>query len=342
MSWFKVQKTLRFIGKRLLFLLPQLIGVTIVVFLLVRMIPGNPAYILLGQGASEQAVAALSERMGLAEPLWKQYIFFIRDLLTGNMGNSWFTSNPVMEDIGRRLPATLEMISYSMVIIIVLSLSIARVTAIRGNKTVNRLLRGYGFLSGAFPDFWLSLIIVFFLYTLAHIIPAPIGRLDMIFIPPRHVTGFFTIDALLEGDLAKFGNAWAHLCSPVLALVICNAAPILKMAQATMLRIQKEEYVKFARDNGLSEKGVERMIFRNSLPPVLTLMGYIYIFMLGGSVLVENIFSWGGLGQYAVKSITHSDYAPMQMIVLVTAIVSFVVYLVLDIIYYSIDPRVEI
>ena len=170
----------------------------------------------------------------------------------------------------------------------------------------------------------------------------PIGRLDLIYIAPKHVTGFYTIDALLEGSWDKFFNAWAHLFAPILSMVICNTGPILKMAQATMLRTQREEFVRFAKDNGLAKKRVESMIFRNSLPPVLTLMGYIYMFMLGGSVLVENIFSWGGMGQYAVQSITHSDYAPMQMIVLITALISFIVYLVLDIIYYSIDPRVEI
>ena len=342
MNLFKLKKTFKFIGNRLLFLLPQLVGVTIVVFLLVRMIPGNPAYILLGQGASDEAVAALSQRMGLNEPLWRQYLIFMGDLVSGDMGTSWFTSNPVSLDIAKRLPATLELISYSMLFIVAISLSVSKVTAIRGNKSVNRILRGYGFLSGAFPDFWLCLIIVFLLYTLARVIPAPIGRLDLIHIAPKRVTGFYTVDALLEGDWGKFANAWAHLFAPVLSLVICNTGPILKMAQATMLRTQGEEYIKFAKDNGLSAKRVENMIFRNSLPPVLTLMGYIYIFMLGGSVLVENIFSWGGLGQYAVQSITHSDYAPMQMIVLITALISFLVYLVLDIIYYSIDPRVEI
>lgn len=342
MNVFKLKKTLKFIGRRLLFLLPQLFGVTVVVFLLVRLIPGNPAYILLGQGASDEAVAALSERMGLTEPLWRQYCIFIGNLFKGDMGSSWFTSNPVTVDIAKRLPATLELITYSMIFIIIISLVVAKVTAIRGNKYVNRILRGYGFLSGAFPDFWLCLIIVYLLYTLAHFIPAPIGRLDLIYIAPKHVTGFYTIDALLEGSWDKFFNAWAHLFAPILSMVICNTGPILKMAQATMLRTQREEFVRFAKDNGLAKKRVESMIFRNSLPPVLTLMGYIYMFMLGGSVLVENIFSWGGMGQYAVQSITHSDYAPMQMIVLITALISFIVYLVLDIIYYSIDPRVEI
>ncbi|MGI6696651.1 MAG: ABC transporter permease [Christensenellales bacterium] len=342
MSRFRFQKTFKFIGRRLLFLFPQLIGVTIVVFLLVRLIPGNPAYILLGQGASEEAVAALSERMGLNKPMYLQYFYFIRDLVTGNMGNSWFTSNPVLLDISQRLPATLELVTISMFFIIVFSLYIAKVTVIRGNKVINKILRGYGFLGGAFPDFWLSLVIVYLLYALAKVIPAPIGRLDIKFLPPAHITGFYTIDALLQGEWELFGNACAHLVAPVLALVIVNAAPILKMAQATMLRVQKDEYVKYAQDNGLDSKYVESMIFRNSLPPVLTLIGYIYIFMLGGSVLVENIFSWGGLGQYAVQSITHSDYTPMQMIVLVSAIISFLVYLILDIIYYSIDPRIEI
>lgn len=338
----KIQLIIKFIFKRLLFILPQLVGVTIVVFALIRFLPGNAAYVLLGQGASDEAVAALTARMGLDKPLWIQYILFIKGLFNGDWGTSLITSNPVLTDIGQKLPATLELITYSLIIIVVLSLVIARITAIRGNKVVNKIIRGYGFLSGAFPDFWLALIIVFFLYAQTKIIPSPIGRLDMKYIPPATVTGFYTIDTLLEGSFDKFVNAWAHLAGPLLTMVICNAGSILKMAQATMVRTKGEEYVKFASDNGLSTKRKERMIFRNSLPPVLTLIGYVYILMLGGSVLVEQIFSWGGIGQYSIMAISNSDYAPMQAVVLIMAIISFIAYLVLDIIYFSIDMRVEL
>lgn len=338
----KIKSVTKFILKRLLFILPQLVGVTIVVFALIRVLPGNAAYVLLGQGASDEAVAALTARMGLDKPLLVQYLMFIKGLLQGDWGTSLITSNPVLTDIKQKLPATLELITYSLIIIVVFSLTVAKLTAIRGNKVVNKIIRGYGFLSGAFPDFWLALIIVFLLYSKAKIIPSPIGRLDMRYVPPVTVTGFYTIDALLEGSYDKFVNAWAHLMGPLLTMVICNAGSILKMAQATMIRIKSEEYVKFASDNGLTTKRKERMIFRNSLPPVLTLIGYVYILMLGGSVLVEQIFSWGGIGQYSIMAISNSDYAPMQAVVLIMAIISFVVYLILDIIYFSIDSRVEL
>lgn len=342
MTRFKVLRVLKFIGRRLLYLLPQLVLVSIVVFLLVRLIPGNPAVVLLGQAASDETIAALSARMGLDKPIVLQYMYFIRDLFQGNLGNSWFTSNPVLTDITQKLPATLELVMYTMAIVISISLYVARVTVIRGKKVVNKILRGYGFLAGAFPDFWLCLIIIFLFFAVLNIVPAPIGRLDMSFVAPVRVTGFYTIDSLIEGDFKKFVNACWHLIAPIFALVIVNSAPIMKMAQATMLRTQKEEFIKYAKDNGLKNKFSEQMIYRNSLPPVLTLTSYITIYLVGSTVLVEKIFSWGGMGQYALQSITHSDYAPMQAIVLITAIISFIVYLVFDIIYYSIDPRVEL
>lgn len=335
-------KVVKFILKRLVFIIPQLLGISLVAFFLIRLIPGNPAYLLLGSGANPESVAALSQRMGLDKPIIVQYFIFIKDIFRGDLGYSWFTSNPVLTDIIDRFPATLELITYSLIFIVLVALPVARATAIKGNKLTNKLVRGYGLMAGAFPDFWLALILIYIFYVKLKILPAPMGRLDLSIIPPERITGFYTIDSLIRLDFQAFLSSWTHLFMPVIALVIFNGGPILKMAQSTMLRVKKEEFIKFYGDNGMNPKRLDKYIYKNSLPPVITLIGFIYVYMLGGSVLVENIFGWGGLGQYAVQSIVNSDFAPLQAFIIVAATMSLVVYLVLDIVYYMIDPRIEI
>ncbi len=331
-----------FIGKRFLFVIPQLIGVTIVAFFIIRILPGDPVYLLLGQGISPESVEALTQRMGLDQPVYVQYGLFIRNIFRGDLGYSWYTSNPVVVDLVRRLPATLELITYSMLVIVVVMIPLARLTALKGNRIANRIVRGYGLMAGAFPDFWLALILIFVFYVQFRWFPAPIGRLDPAILPPVRITGFYTIDGLLTGRFDVFVSALYHLALPVLSMAIYHGGPILKMSQSTMLRVKNEEYVKFLKDNGINRRTLDSYVFKNSLPPVVTLIGFIYVLMLGGSVLIETIFGWGGIGQYAVQAIAHSDYAPLQAFVLIVAFISLIVYLILDIVYVMIDPRIEL
>ena len=197
----------------------------------------------------------------------------------------------------------------------------------------------YGLLAGALPDFWLALVLIFVFYTILGIAPAPLGRIDFAIIPPEPVTGALLIDSLLAGNWAAFRNAAGHLVLPVLTLGLINAGPILKMTQSTMERMLEADFSGYAELCGLPRHVVVRKALRNSLPSIVTIVSVLYGFLIGGAVLVEIVFSWGGAGQYAVQGVLNADLNPVLGFVLYSAILSLVIYLMVDLIYFAIDPR---
>jgi peptide/nickel transport system permease protein len=201
---------------------------------------------------------------------------------------------------------------------------------------------GYGLTAGALPDFWLALILIYVFFYQLNIAPAPMGRLDLGVSPPDQVTGFYLVDSLLDLNLEAFSSALAHLILPVFTLVFVYGAPILKMTQMTMIKMTNEKFVKHPQNMGLKEAWVHKYALQNALPPIVTVIGLTYSYLLGGAVLVEFIFGWGGLGQYAVSAIRNGDYAPIQAFVLLATVMNLAVYLIVDIIYILINPKVDI
>jgi peptide/nickel transport system permease protein len=331
-----------YIARRLLALAPQLLAISFVTFILIRLLPGNPAYRLLGPLATDSAVAELSRRMGLDQPLLAQYRLYLEQVLGGDLGTSWFTSRPVASDLLERFPATLELISLSLLAGLLVGIPAGVITAVRQRGIADRTTRIYGLLAGAFPDFWVGLILIFVLYYKLQILPAPLGRIGLGVEPPPTVTGMYTVDSLLAGDWAAFRSALAHLAMPVMALAFGVAAPIMKMTRTTMSTILQGDFVTHARACGVSNAVVARYALRNTLPPVITIIAVLYGYLLGGAVLIENIFAWGGIGQYAVQAVVNSDYAAMQGFVLVAAAFTLIVYLVVDLLYLAVDPRISI
>jgi ABC-type dipeptide/oligopeptide/nickel transport system permease component len=335
---------LRYAGWRAVFFVPQLVGVTFVTFFVVRLLPGDPASRFLGSLATPDQLEAFRERLGLNKPIWEQYVTWMGDLLHGNLGVSFFTGNPVRDDITDRFPITLELITISLIIslLIMIPLGIlsARQTGGAVSRWANRTIFSYGMLAGALPDFWLALILIFIFYTQLGWAPAPLGQLDAGIAAPDRITGFLTIDSLLRGDLEAFQSAVRHLALPVVTLVFVYGGPILKMTRGTIAGMLDSPYVEHARALGLSESKVLFYAFRNSLPPVITMTGIIFGYLLGGAVLVETVFSWGGFGQYAVQSVLNADFNGIQGFVIVAAIFSIVVYLLVDVAYVLIDPRI--
>ena len=197
----------------------------------------------------------------------------------------------------------------------------------------------YGLLAGALPDFWLALVLIFVFYTILGIAPAPLGRIDFAILPPEPITGALLIDSLIAGNWAAFRNAAGHLVLPVLTLGLINAGPILKMTQSTMERMLEADFSRYAEMCGLPQHVVVRKALRNSLPSIVTIVSVLYGFLIGGAVLVEIVFSWGGAGQYAVQGVLNADLNPVLGFVLYSAILSLVVYLMVDLIYFAIDPR---
>ena len=337
-----MRRVIMFTAKRLPFVLPQLLGVSFVTFLLVRLLPGDPVRAILGAFATEEGIRALTERLGLDKPILVQYVLYIRNLSQGDMGISIRTGQPVLTDILQRLPATLELITISLVLSLLIMIPLGAYTARRGKGLASRSTFAYGMLAGAIPDFWLALIMVFVFFFTLRIAPAPLGRMGITAIPPTRITGMHTVDSLLTLNGAAFGEAASHLALPVITLVFVYGGPILKMTHTTMNEIMNSEFVLQAKAAGLSERVVTSYALRNALPPVITIIGVIYGYLLGGAVLVEQVFSWGGLGQYAVQAISNSDFPAIQGFVLIAAMFSLFVYLLVDICYFILDPRVTI
>ncbi len=330
-----------FFARRMLFVIPQLLGIILVSFLLVKSIPGDPAVLMLGPTATPEAIASLRQQLGLDQPLYTQFLIYLQNLLQGDLGTSWQTTRPVLEDLILRFPATLELVTLSLLLAIVVGVSLGVFAARRPNGWVARFADFYGLSAGALPDFWFALVLIFVFYTVLGWAPAPLGRMDLIVIPPIPITGAYTIDSLLSGDMQAFRSALSHLVLPVLTLGLLNAGPILKMTQATMEKMLDSDFSRYEVLSGVPQKLVVRHALRNALPSIVTIISVLYGFLIGGAVLVEIVFSWGGAGQYAVQGVLNSDIYPVLGFVLFSAIFSLIVYIIVDLVYVLLDPRIS-
>lgn len=335
----------RFVLRRLLFVIPQLVGISIITFILVRALPANPAHQLAGRLPSEARIEQIEKDLALDQSLPVQYLRYIENVIQGDFGTSIFTGQPVLDDLRERFPATLELISVSLLLSLLIMIPLAVLAARRKGwwgKITDRFVFGYGMLAGALPDFWLGLLLAFLFFYKLGWVPAPSGRLAADVFPPETITGLYLVDSVLQANWAALGSAIQHLALPVLVLVFVYGGAVLKMTRFTILQVSEHDHVLFARACGVAERRIERRILRNASPPVVTILAVVYVFLIGGAVLVETVFSWGGLGQYAVQAVNVADYNALQGFVLVAAALSLVVYFLVDLAYFIIDPRVRI
>tara|TARA_R110002020_G_C16318537_1_gene774541 strand:+ start:4074 stop:5120 length:1047 start_codon:yes stop_codon:yes gene_type:complete len=341
-GWQSLPRSLQIVLARLALVIPQMFGVLFVTFFLIRLLPGDPAVLLLGNMATPEAVEQLRERLGLNDSIWAQFVAYCGNVLQGDLGISIFTSNPVTVDLMERAPATLELILYAMLLTVVIGVTVAVVSVVRAGGAVDIASRAYGLAAGAIPDFWIGLILIYVFFTLLGWAAAPFGRIDALLSAPPYVTGFYTVDALLAGDMEAFWSAVGRLTLPVVTIAVVNAGALMKMTQSIFAGVWRSDFVRHARACGVPERVIVRAALRNSLPPIITIVGFLVGFLLGAAVLVETIFSWGGLGQYAVQAVMSSDYPALQGFILVAAAFILVVYLVVDILYELADPRIKV
>jgi len=332
-------RLLRYIGRRLVFVVPQLIGIIVVSFFLIKLIPGDPAVLMLGPNATSDSIAALRDQLGLTKPLYEQILIYLGNVSHGNLGKSWQTAGNVADDLLERFPATLELVTLSMLLALSIGIPLGTAAATRQRGAVRKLATYYGLLAGATPDFWLALVLVFVFYSVLHVVPPPLGRLDVVISTPHAVTGSILIDSLLTGDLTATWSALGHLLLPVLTLGLVSAGPIMKMTQSTMERTLASDFIRYADICGLPRHVVRRQAFRASLPAIITIVSVLYSYLIGGAVLVEIVFSWGGAGQYAVQGVLNADINPVLGFVISAALLSLVLYLVVDLLYFALDPR---
>ena len=321
------------------YVIPQLFGIILVSFFMVKLIPGDPAVMMLGPTASQQSLAALRDKMGLSKPLWQQFAYYIGDVLHGNLGTSWQTTRPVTEDLLQRFPATLELVTFGLLLAIAIGFPLGVAASRLQSGPVRKFADYYGLLAGAMPDFWLALVLIYIFYTQLGWIAAPLGRIDLAVVPPRTITGSLVVDSLLTGNIDALSSSFGHMVLPVLTLGIINAGPILKMTQTMVTRALSSEFVQYAEICGLPRRVVLRQAVRAALPAIVTIISVLFGFLIGGAVLVEIVFSWGGAGQYAVQGVLNADVNPVLGFVVLSAVLSLVIYLVVDLIYYALDPR---
>ena len=341
-QWRRAPRPLQIAASRAAALVPQLFAVTFVTFGMVRLLPGDPALLLLGNMATPDAMASLRARLGLDRSVWEQFLLYLDRVLHGDLGISIFTSQPVVADLAQRAPATLELVACAMLATIIIAVPVALASVVRIGGAVDRGSKVYGLVAGALPDFWVALLLIYLLFHLAGIAAPPFGRIDNFVSPPTTITGFYTVDSLLSGNMEAFLSAAGRLILPVTTIAFVNAGALMKLTRAVFEDAWRSEYAMHARASGLSERTIIRIAFRNSLPPLITLVGFMTGFLLGAAVLVETIFAWGGLGQYAVQAVVNSDYPALQGFVLVAAAFVLVVYTVVDVLYELVDPRIEV
>ena len=334
---------LRLIGRRLLAAIPNVIGIVIVTFILTRALPGDPAAFYAGPAATQEAVEQVRAKLGLDQPLWAQFVDYVGDLAQGDLGLSVSTGQQVLDEILRRLPASLELTLLGLLVACIVALPLGIVAATRPGSWVDHACRLITTLGVSLPIFFTGLLLAYVFYYLLGIAPPPVGRLDSMFSPPPHITGFYLVDSLVAGDVALCIAAGKQMILPVLTLAIFVLAPIARMTRAAMLGVLSSDFIRTARASGLSSSTVlYRYAFRNAMLPVLTTMGMVFSFMLGSNVVIEKVFAWPGIGSFAVDALVQSDYAPVQGFVLVMAMLFVAINLMIDILYTVIDPRVSI
>lgn len=332
---------LRLIGKRLVGAVPSVIGVLIVTFLLTRALPGDPAVFFAGPAATQQAIEEVRKSLGLDKSLPEQFVVYLKDLARGNLGNSVATGQPVLTEIRIRLPASLELTLYGLLVSVLIAVPLGVLAATRPGSWIDHACRVVTTAGVSLPAFFTGLLLVYVLYYLLGWAPAPLGRLDIFYSAPSNITGFYTIDALLDGNLDTFRAAAAQLLLPVTALAIFTLAPLARMTRAAMLEVLNSDFIRTARASGLPKhKIVYGYAFRNAMLPVVTTLGMVFSFLLGANVLVEKVFSWPGIGTFAIEALVASDYAPIQGFVLTMALLYVGLNLAIDILYIVIDPRV--
>ncbi len=329
------------IGRRLAQALPSVFGVIVISFVLTRALPGDPAVYFAGDMADKESIEQVRQSLGLDKSWIEQFTIYVRNLINGDWGTSLSTGRPVTEELLTRLPASLELTLIGLGLAILVAIPLGVLAATRPNSWVDHLCRVMVTAGVSLPTFFTGLFLVYIFYYLLGWSPSPLGRLSIVYLSPPHVTGFYTIDSLLAGDRKTFVASIAQLILPAATLGLFALAPIARMTRAAMLGALASDFIRTARANGLSNRVIlVTYAFRNAALPVLTTLGMVFSFLLGANVLVEKVFSWPGIGSFAIQALVASDYAAVQGFVLAMALLFVCVNLFIDVLLTMVDPRV--
>ncbi|HEX3803962.1 MAG TPA: ABC transporter permease [Solirubrobacteraceae bacterium] len=331
------------IAKRVLGSIGAIFGATILAFIVMRALPGNPARLIVGPLATPQAVASVSHQIGLDKPIFTQYWLYISHFFEGDWGYSYADGKSVSALIGERLGATIELALFSFGITMIFAVLCALLVTYRRRPIADRILRGVAYLGFGTPPFFVALILLIVFFRSFHILPGPEGRLGLLEAPPPTVTHMYTLDALIAGQFGTFWSAFEHLILPGVALGLSSFSFIVRLLRANLLEISREPFITVARGKGLRRwTAFRRHALPNAFLPTLTAGGLVLGEFLAGSVLIERVFNWPGIGSLVFDAIVKQDYAVVQTFILLSAVMFVLVNLIVDLLYAVIDPRVRI
>jgi peptide/nickel transport system permease protein len=330
-------RLLAMMARRIMWMPPTLFGLALIVFAISHVIPSDPARVMAGENAPAEQVQVLRHKYGLDLPLPQQFLRYVGDTATGNMGTSLFTQRPVAEDLWSRLPATLELALYAMVIAVVAGVPLGVVAAVRRNSLLDHVVRVATITGLAMAAFWLAILLQLLFSMWLGLTPVQ-GRIDGW--GPDPITGFYTIDAMLRGDWETLGQSLRYLALPMLTLALPAMATIVRFTRAGVLNVMSSNFVFYQTAMGLPRRRVVwKYILRSALIGTLTQIGLIFGNLIAGAVVVETVFDWPGLGSFAVNSILQSDYNAIMGFTLFVGVVFILVNLLVDVAQAVLDPR---
>ena len=331
----------KFIIRRLLLLIPILLGLSVLIFLFIRLLPGDPASTILGERATPENILRVREALGLDRPLHEQYLDYIGGLVRGDLGKSFLTNRDVVDDFLQRFPATIELTVTAMTFALALGIPLGMLTAKRRGTWVDNGGTILSLIGISIPIFFLGLMLKWLFAIQWPILPDS-GRIDLIqyYIPP--VTNMMTVDAIIAGEWGGFVDALRHLVLPGIALGTIPLAIIMRITRASVVDVLNEDYVRTAHAKGLGGRTVDtRHVLRNAMLPVVTVIGLQTGLLLGGAILTETIFGWGGVGKWMYDAVVANDYQIIQSGVLLLAFIFVLVNLLVDVSYAFLNPRIR-
>ena len=333
---------MKLIIKRILYIIPSMIVVLFITFALTRIIPGDPARMMVGEQASEEAIQRIRTEMGLNKSIPAQFWDYVTRIFSGDFGTAWHTGKSVTAEFAARIPASVELAVTGMLIAIALGVPLGMIAAVYKDRWPDSLCRNISLLGISLPVFWTGLMAIFLLYAKLGWISSPLGRISNGINPPTGITGFYLLDSILTGDGIAFSDSLRHLLLPAICLSFGTLAIISRITRTSMIEIMNQDFIRTLRAKGLSEFHI---LLKHGLPNIaittMTVIGTQLGVLIGNSVIVETIFSWPGIGSFVTESILITDYAPVQAFSVISVFLYIVINLTLDILYVTIDPRLR-
>lgn len=335
---------LRYVAQRLGLMVGTLVGVMIITFVLSRILPGSPVEMMLGAKPTQEQIDAARIDLGLDRPLYEQFFRYLGDLLNGDFGISLRTSQPVIDDLFERMTATVEITTPAVFLVVLIGVPLGVLSAVRRNSLLDHAARGLSIAGVALPLFLIAMLLQMLFYGALGWFPLQ-GRMEsniLLDYPFDRVTGFYLIDSLLAGQWPAFFSALHHAALPIFSLTLASLAVVTRITRSTMSEALNEEFVRTVTAYGLPKRSIYfRYALKATLIPMLTVVGLTYGYMLGGSIVVEYVFDWPGLGGYVVGSILKSDFPAVMGVTIFLATAYLTINLIVDLLYFAVDPRLR-